>query len=320
MRDAMHSAGAPAAATPVPWIVACCQRSTQALAYALVLCLALSALAAIHWTGISIEGSDRHLLSLAVMALLALVYRRRQPTMQIADLASYGILWNGYLLFAGAMTYAAASTALPLQDASFAALDASLGFDWLAWATYVEQHPLLDRAFALVYPTIFPQVLAAIIYFSVKMRPDRNDELWWTAALSLVVTTVGFALLPGLGAGIHFDKMAVPMRTYLPDLLNLRDSASVHHFSLLEMQGLITMPSYHAVLAVIIPIALRGLPTLFWGALLLNGFMLFSLPSEGSHYLCDIVAGVLVALASSWCVQRQLRAIHARRACLPPSA
>jgi hypothetical protein len=313
MRDAMDSAGAPVQAAPPHWIAARCQRSTQPLAYAWLLAMALFTFVCTQSSAIAIERSDKQMLSVAFMALLLLVYRRRQPTMQIADMASYGLLWIGFLLFGATLTYVAASTARPLCDAGFAALDASLGFDWLAWTAFVERHRLLDLAFKLVYPTIFPQVLFAIIYFAIKRRPERNDELWWTAALALAVTTIGFALFPGLGAGIHFDRMELPMRTYLPDLLNLRDQAGMHHFSVSHMQGIITMPSYHAVLAVIIPIAFRGLRTLFWCTLLLNSFMLFSLPSEGSHYLCDIVAGIVVALACSCCVQRLMGALASRR-------
>jgi hypothetical protein len=287
-----------------------CQRTTQPLAYLFVAIATLLIVISSHVIGLTFVRSDNQALAIALMAALVLIYRRRQPTMQIADLASYGILWAAFMLLGAMLTYIVASSARPLADTTFVLWDSALGFDWLAWKVYVENHPYIENAFSVVYPTIFPQILAAMIYFSMTRRPDRNDELWWSAVLTLLVTTIGFGFFPGLGAGASFDRLEVPMTTYLPDLLTLRDASGLHNFTVMNMQGIITMPSYHAVLAVIITTVLRGIPRLFWPAVLFNGFMLFSLPTHGSHYLVDVIAGVFVALICSWIVRRSLKALR----------
>jgi len=61
-----------------------------------------------------------------------------------------------------------------------------------------------------------------------------------------------------------------------------------------EFQGLITMPSYHTVLAILIIYVYRGCGRLFTLALAFNGLMLLSLPSEGGHYVIDVIAGIAV--------------------------
>ena len=41
------------------------------------------------------------------------------------------------------LTYVAASTNLPMQDANLLAIDRALGFDWAAYVRYVDDHPAL---------------------------------------------------------------------------------------------------------------------------------------------------------------------------------
>ena len=148
MRDAMYHGDVVEAVSPFTWIVGYCQRTAQPLAYAIVLGFALLVAALSYLTGVSFAGMQAQMHAVGVMALVLLIYRRRQPTMQLADMASYGILWIGFMLFGAMLTYIAASTALPLQDANLAAFDARLGFDWLAWNDFVERHPVLNTALA----------------------------------------------------------------------------------------------------------------------------------------------------------------------------
>jgi hypothetical protein len=279
-------------------------RSAQAPAYAALAALALLASILAQQAGLSFGGFAQPLLSILLMAAIAAIYRRRQPTMQIADMASYAILWLGFLPVAAILTYVAARHGQALADARLAAFDAGLGFDWMAWRHFVDRHPLLGQAFALVYPTIFPQVAFALVFFSVTRRPERNDELWWSVLLTLLLTCIGSALLPALGAGVGANG-AGPAAVHLPHLLALRDG-SIQHVALVDMQGIISMPSYHTVLALLIPIVFRGYRTLFWLLLALNVFMLFSLPTQGNHYLADILAGILLTLPCSFLVQRWL--------------
>jgi membrane-associated phospholipid phosphatase len=66
-------------------------------------------------------------------------------------------------------------------------------------------------------------------------------------------------------------------------------------FDLSQLQGLISFPSYHTVLAVLLTYAHRR-SRLLVPIALVNGIMLFSIPSYGGHYLIDIFAGAVVAL------------------------
>ena len=64
-----------------------------------------------------------------------------------------------------------------------------------------------------------------------------------------------------------------------------------------NMQGLVSIPSFHTVLAILLSHAMRRtrVAAVFW---VLNAWMIVSTPRYGSHYLVDIIAGALTAIAA----------------------
>ena len=81
-----------------------------------------------------------------------------------------------------------------------------------------------------------------------------------------------------------------PDTSFLPDLLALRASGP-WHFELAALQGIIAMPSYHVVLAVLFTYAFRRTGPIGWGVAGLNALMLPAIPPIGLHYLVDMVGG-----------------------------
>jgi membrane-associated phospholipid phosphatase len=61
-------------------------------------------------------------------------------------------------------------------------------------------------------------------------------------------------------------------------------------------EGIITFPSLHAALAVILIAAFWPLPVARWICAVINTLMLAATPIDGSHYLIDVVAGIGIAL------------------------
>jgi PAP2 superfamily len=141
------------------------------------------------------------------------------------------------------------------------------GFDWLTWFRFVSQHPALKLLLSVAYFSLMLQIVVSIIYFSHIERSDRNCELWWNAMLSLLITAGLSALLPAAGASVLFGVPEVASTTYLPHFLAIRDG-SISSFPLETMQGIVTFPSYHTVLAVLLTYAYRGQGRI----LLLTGF------------------------------------------------
>jgi membrane-associated phospholipid phosphatase len=71
-------------------------------------------------------------------------------------------------------------------------------------------------------------------------------------------------------------------------------------------QGIVSFPSYHAAVAILLTAALRRHRWLFPAACVLNGLMLVSTLSTGGHYLVDVLAGACIAWISQRVAQRDL--------------
>ena len=62
-----------------------------------------------------------------------------------------------------------------------------------------------------------------------------------------------------------------------------------------EMKGLVTFPSFHAALALLLVYAslpLRGVVVVSY---VINMLMLVSTPANGGHYLVDVLSGLAIA-------------------------
>ncbi|MGY3080923.1 membrane-associated phospholipid phosphatase [Bradyrhizobium sp. LM6.10] len=93
----------------------------------------------------------------------------------------------------------------------------------------------------------------------------------------------------------------------LPVFFGLRDG-TFRHLIAEGAEGIISFPSLHAALGLLFPLALWPVRYFGWIAALLNVAMIAATPVDGSHYFCDVAAGLAVALLSWIAVQRALTA------------
>ncbi|HZT86354.1 MAG TPA: phosphatase PAP2 family protein [Stellaceae bacterium] len=240
--------------------------------------------------GLSFTHWSRILWVSAAIAAVGVFYRWSGRGPRIAAMAFWVVLWVAFSLDGAILTYAAAAQAGPLRDATFAAIDRSLGFDWPAWYGFVNRHLALKLVFAFVYISLMPQILLSVFVFTYRGWDERNAELLLTVIVALVVTTALFATFPALGpctAAPWFHDL------YLGDLIGLRDGSATA-FDVTKIKGIVAFPSFHAVLAVLFVYAHRGGHG-FAPIAALNTVMLATIPSEGGHYLFDVIAGLAVA-------------------------
>ena len=260
---------------------------------------AIAALAACDWlwaghVGLTFGHWMQVAILLGLLLALGLFYGSVRRNTQLANMALWGALVTAFSFAAAILTYLTATLDFPLIDGELASMDTTLGFSWSAWFQFVNSHPLLKALFVVVYASLLPECAASIIYFAHIKRSDRIAEFLWGALISILVTAGISGIAPAAGAFVHFGVPGPAQATYLPHLLALR-SGTVSFFSVNEFQGIISMPSYHTVLALLVVYAYRGYGRLFALALALNGAMLLSLPSEGGHYLVDLIAGGAIA-------------------------
>src|SRR5208283_1718480 len=111
---------------------------------------------------------------------------------------------------------------------------------------------------------------------------------------ALAPTLALFAFFPAQSAWVYYNIEPGKIPPFLIDLNALR-SGSLPVVNLQRLDGLITFPSFHTAVAVLLIYAARGTPALVL-ATVINALMILSTFTEGGHYLVDVVAGAAVAL------------------------
>ncbi len=195
-------------------------------------------------------------------------------------------------------SYLCLASAGPLADETFLALDRAMGLDWLATRQWIESHPPLMDAMRLVYRSLVLQGLVITAILGIWGSVGQMRELWRLTTLACILCCLTAMALPALGPFKQFGFEAEAV--FLPDLERLVAGRDLV-FDPSGFAGIITFPSYHTVLALACPYALRHWPLLFWPFLVLNGLMLFTIPYAGGHYVVDMIGGAtifLVALAA----------------------
>jgi hypothetical protein len=242
--------------------------------------------------GLTIGGGEIDAAWIGASLALSIAYHRRNRG--IANMAEALALWSAFTATVCVLSYLAASCAFPLQDVMMERLDREIGFDWSAWHNAVLNRPILSFLLFGAYASLLPQTLLSIIYFPATGRSARIGELLLLAGATAAATMLISGIWPMLGPFAAHGGWNV---VYLRDLLALR-AGGPWHFELSAMEGIVTMPSYHTVMAVLLTYAFRRTGLVGYGIATLNLLMLLSIPPIGGHYLVDLLAGLALALGT----------------------
>jgi len=254
--------------------------------------------------GMSVDWSLRWspVLVVTFLCVVAAAIRRRNRPGALLFVAFAQIC--AFMNVGALLTYAAmAASPFPMADASLGRADAVLGFDWLAWHTTVNAHPTMHHAMAWAYASTPWQIGGMLLYFCFKDQP-RVDEFMLSGILAIYIAVVVMFLLPAIAAWSQYDNRVI--EPWRPDILALRS----HTLLMIgDMKGIVSFPSYHTVLSVLLINMTRAGKRLFYPVLALNGLLIASVMNEGSHYFVDMLAGIAVACISiltarfllAWC-------------------
>lgn len=247
-----------------------------------------------HWTLYDTRGLRFY--ALLGLAALPLLWRRYRGDARICTTIVTVLALTVYTQSTAVFSYFTASTNLPLVDAALARWDRALGFDWVAYCQWLQRYPLLDRVLSLSYDSLLPQFAVMIIYLAYAQRYRQLSEFCGVLVLSKFVADAVSACFPAAGASKYFAGRLAMDVSLLSDFEPLR-SGALTSVNMAALQGLISIPSFHTILALAFIHAMRG-TRLAVPFLLLNALMLLSTPKFGGHYLVDMLAGALVFAAA----------------------
>lgn len=297
----------------------------RAIWWSIGLCGAVT-MAGVWGAGLSVDLATLPLVALVIAGLLVVdhVYGRYRDAPSLALGAKAGAQFVAFSAVAGTLSYVVATLDRPVLDADLASWDKAIGFDWLAYFHTVVAHPILHVPMKLAYIVTLPATLLAVAVLIAVRRPF-DVRIYLLSLIATAMITIAISgLMPALNTYVHFglspadhpDAVLPATLRHIPHLLALRDG-SLTLLRLAEIEGIITFPSFHSSLGVLIVLALWPVRVWRWIALGFSTIMIAGTPVEGSHYLVDVIAGGAIAAAVTLAVRRLAHPI--RRLALQPA-
>jgi hypothetical protein len=184
--------------------------------------------------------------------------------------------------------YAAAALNRPLIDHVLASADAKLGVHVPSLAQWMRSHVILNQALTLAYFTLLTQFALIIPALAIVLR-DR-DALWEYAFnfhFCALLTVMALALWPAACAFQYYGfESTINQARFIHHFNALRDG-SMRVVRMNDLEGLISVPSFHVAGALMITWACRRHLRLFLSVAVLNGALVAATFMSGAHYVVD---------------------------------
>jgi hypothetical protein len=244
---------------------------------------------------VQLNGLMFHLLIVAFMVSILLIRRfREEPRV------NYTIrLMTLLILFSNAsavLSYLIVSTNAPLIDNTLSSWDMTIGFDWRSVFSWMQTHLFLRHLLQYAYASLLPQLIALVLFLGFTGRFAKLVTFIELLAVSGLTTVLLSGLFPAAGAWKFYAIGSQVNMRMISHFEPLRDG-TLRTINLFNMQGLISIPSFHTVVAILIAFSMWRTPVAYL-FLILDMATIVSTPIEGGHYLVDVLAGALLAVAA----------------------
>lgn len=197
------------------------------------------------------------------------------------------------------LAYALASRGTPLWDGILAAADRSLGFDWPILFRLADSLPPLLWVGGAAYHSLTVQMVVCIVVLSATGRVDALRMAVAAAVAGGFATIAISGLVPA--AGNLFDpgdyRHLWPSIAWMErDLIaGLRDGTG-RVLDLSFLMGIVSFPSFHATLPVILAWSQRDVRVMRIAAPAWGMVTILATPLFGGHYAVDVLAGLALAV------------------------
>jgi membrane-associated phospholipid phosphatase len=215
------------------------------------------------------------------------------------------------------LSYLGAMADLPLRDGEMISFERQLGFDWLQAMAALDRWPAILKLLDAAYATFTSQLIATVLVLVIARRRSELDRFFITFVCATAIAVTASVVVPTVGpmstlaGNVEFTHLATLGRATGETVLALRHG-TLKIIDLDAINGIISFPSLHAAVAVIVPFTLRWNKPLFWPIAVFDGVMLISAVPSGNHYVADVLGGILVAVLAILCGRQLQQALDRR--------
>lgn len=238
----------------------------------------------------------------AVMFLLSYGYRLRDRRISevcfgIGSMVAISNLFNVPMFIVGRLKPS-------FQDDTLAAFDRWVGIEVPDVLALQHSHPTAYHFVSACYDLLLPLIVLSIILPTIYRHGGCVRQYFLALILSALI---GFALFYRFPAAGWFDRYNItprPDQVFYLEMIKDVWSRETFEIDLRYRAGLVYFPSFHTILPILSLYALRRLPIALIFAVPLTILIILSTVTTGSHYPCDIYAGIFVAIASCFLAGR----------------
>jgi hypothetical protein len=275
--------------------------------------IALVGLADIMWaSALGVRLDWTALPFLALSGAIGFFFTRFWPNERLAALVLSTTAILGSLFVVGVLGYLCFISNPVAIDGTLSRIDRLIGFDWVASMKWLDGHPSIKSFLSFCYWSIVPQIVIAPLILTAINRVDRLLELTWLLVISLTICGVISIFFPAECAWSFYGFEPHQVDACRMPTLRLLRSGEIKQIVVGRTFGIITFPSFHAAMGLILIWAFRGMKYLFPLTASINFGMICATPNIGGHYLIDVIAGLTIVAfliaAEMFLMNRRFRA------------
>lgn len=243
-------------------------------------------------------------LIIGLGGILYLFYRFKRQDFKIMTLLSAALFFLIATNILSITSYLMTSIVFPLQDVALNGFDHLLGFNFENTVLALNHYPWLIKILSLFYHSSIGQMILIVILLSAMM-PEKLAEFCRLYLIVISITFVIAMFYPAIGAYEYLQISPELLdnfdpnvgRIHIEPLLRLRENNGFL-VSFSNITGLVSFPSFHTSLAILITYSLRDIKWVFPFAIVANIIVLIATVPIGGHYLTDILAGIVLTSAA----------------------
>ncbi|WP_294393852.1 phosphatase PAP2 family protein [uncultured Sphingomonas sp.] len=268
--------------------------------WALIVAVATACLLACYGLGFRFGGLAVPGVAVLLLAAGSIVGRSTGRPRLYAGASAF-LLMTLFTILGVVLSYALAARGGMVWDGALARIDRQLGFDWPAVFDAADNAPASVWIGGVAYHSLPLQMIVCIVALSGTGRVKPLETAVAAAIMSGFATILISGLTPAMGN--VFDpagyRLLWPSVAWMErDMIaGLRDG-SLRTLDLTHLWGIVTFPSYHAALPIILAWAQRDVPWLRVIAPIWAGLTILATPLFGGHYGVDVLAGIALAPAA----------------------
>ena len=202
------------------------------------------------------------------------------------------------MLLAAVISHTSLRLGMPFVDPVLSAADKSIGWYSPNIVLKIAEFPQFCKALGTIYNTTVLACLVCGLMLVVSGQVSRASEFAWCYVVCVLVASLSAIFMPALGSTVYHgieDVSGLPAGAgnfHLPIVEYYRNNPTAE-FDLGKTSGIVTFPSFHMVMALLVPYGLRGTGGLFWCAAGWGGLVTLAAVVIGGHYLVDLIVGTL---------------------------